>query len=77
MAPTAAEALESRQQSERVAAILETLPETRRQVFLLRQHGDLSFREIAEQLDQPLGTVLSHMHRAVQELKRGVANHVS
>jgi RNA polymerase sigma-70 factor (ECF subfamily) len=49
---------------------LRQLPEKQRQVFLLRQHGDLSFKEIAELLGEPLNTVLSHMHYAVTKLRQ-------
>ena len=77
VAAAAPAAIESQQLLAEVDAILQTLPEARRQVFLLRQHGGLTFREIAEELDQPLGTVLSHMHRAMNELKRGFSNDAS
>ncbi len=53
-----------------VEAALQQLPEKQRQVFLLRQHGDLSFKEIAELLGEPLNTVLSHMHYAVTKLRK-------
>jgi len=49
---------------------VENLPEDQRRVFLLRQQGELSFKEIAEVMNQPLNTVLSHMHYAVKKLKR-------
>lgn len=45
------------------------LPENQKDVFLLRQHGGLSFKEIANELDQPLNTVLSHMHYAVSKIR--------
>ncbi len=75
--PAATAAIELRQRLAQVSAALDALPEDRREVFLLRQHGELSFREIAELLHQPLGTVLSHMHRALQELKKGVSDHAN
>ncbi len=53
-----------------VEGALQQLPEKQRQVFLLRQHGDLSFKEIAELLGEPLNTVLSHMHYAVTKLRQ-------
>jgi RNA polymerase sigma-70 factor (ECF subfamily) len=49
---------------------IENLPEYQRQVFLLRQHSGLSFKEIAKIMNQPLNTVLSHMQYAVKKLKR-------
>ena len=52
-----------------VEEALASLPEKQRRVFLLRQHGDLRFKEIAEILDQPLNTVLSQMRYAVAKLR--------
>ena len=51
------------------------LPEKQRQVFLLRQHGELKFREIAELREEPLSTVLGHMHYALKKLKQAVKEH--
>lgn len=45
------------------------LPEKQRKVFLMRQQGELSFREIAGIMDEPLNSVLSHMHYAVKKLR--------
>jgi RNA polymerase sigma-70 factor (ECF subfamily) len=53
-----------------VEGALQQLPEKQRQVFLLRQHGDLSFKKIAELLGEPLNTVLGHMHYAVMKLRQ-------
>jgi len=47
-----------------------TLPEKQKEVFLLRQHGEMTFKEIAKTTDQPLNTVLSHMNYAVKKLKK-------
>lgn len=49
---------------------VEKLPEKQRRVFLLRQHGALKFREIAELTGEPLSTVLGHMSYATQKLQR-------
>ena len=53
-----------------IEASVHAMAEPRRTVFLLRQHSGLTFREIATQLGMPLGTALSHMHHAVQTLRR-------
>ena len=45
------------------------LPDKQREVFLLRLNGNLAFKEIAKITDEPLNTVLSHMHYAVKKLK--------
>lgn len=41
-----------------------------RELILLRHYSDLSFREIAELLGQPLGTVLARGHRALKRLRQ-------
>lgn len=60
---------ESREIKMIIMESLKMLPEKQRNVFLLRQHGELSFKEIAEITNQPLNTVLSHMHYAVKKLR--------
>lgn len=49
---------------------IENLTLQQKEVFLLRQHGELTFKEIAELTKQPLNTVLSHMNYAMKKLKR-------
>lgn len=46
------------------------LPDNQKDVFLLRQHGGLSFKEIADEMNQPLNTVLSHMRYAVSKIRK-------
>ncbi|MEE9405520.1 MAG: sigma-70 family RNA polymerase sigma factor [Algisphaera sp.] len=46
------------------------LPEEDRNVLYLRHTAQLSFKEIAETLDQPLGTVLARGHRALAKLRK-------
>jgi RNA polymerase sigma-70 factor (ECF subfamily) len=58
---------EARQALDRALAML-TPPQ--RRVLLMRYYGDLSFAEIAESLDAPLGTVLSHCRRALLALRK-------
>ena len=53
----------------RLKEALMGLPEPQKRIFLLRQRGDLKFREIAEVLEIPLNTALSHMRRAVNALQ--------
>lgn len=53
-----------------VQAAIAQLSENQRQVFLLRLHSDMPFKKIAALLNQPLNTVLSHMHYAVSRLKK-------
>lgn len=46
------------------------LPDADREVLHLRHTAGLSFAEIAETLDQPLGTVLARAHRALAKLRK-------
>lgn len=52
----------------RLRAALETLPAADREIVELRHHGGLSFKQLAELLDEPLGTLLARHHRALKKL---------
>jgi RNA polymerase sigma-70 factor (ECF subfamily) len=52
-----------------LAAVLSGLPETHRQVLLLRFVDGLSLEEIAAALHIPLGTVKSRIHNALSVLR--------
>jgi len=47
-----------------VVAALSTLPDGFKQVVILADLKGLSYREIAEELSCPIGTVMSRLHRA-------------
>lgn len=53
------------------------LSDADREVIQLRHYGGLSFRQIAETLGQPLGTVLARQHRALQKLADLIDKHRS
>jgi RNA polymerase sigma factor (sigma-70 family) len=53
-----------RRQSEAVQAVLESMPELLREVLVLRELEDLSYREIADVTDVPIGTVMSRLARS-------------
>jgi RNA polymerase sigma factor (sigma-70 family) len=53
-------------------AIAELRPEEK-EVFLLRQNGELTYEEIAEALAIPVGTVKTRMRLAVTKLKAAVS----
>ena len=59
--------------SNQVGAALETLPPKQRTAFLLRNHQDLSIREIAKVMRTAEGTVKVHLHRAVIALRQRLA----
>jgi RNA polymerase sigma-70 factor, ECF subfamily len=49
------------------------LSEPYREVVVLRFFGELSLEEIARELDRPLGTVKTHLHRGLARLRDGVS----
>jgi RNA polymerase sigma-70 factor (ECF subfamily) len=49
------------------------LPKKQREVFVLKEYGDLSYQEIAKTLKIELGTVMSRLNRARQAVKKQVA----
>jgi RNA polymerase sigma-70 factor (ECF subfamily) len=61
----------------RIAAALGKLSEDQREVFYLRHYSGLSFREIAEMLNVPIGTVLARMSRAGALLRKELEDEAS
>ena len=53
---------------------LSDLPESQREIVVLREYQDLSYQEIASLLEVPIGTVMSRLHRARIELRSKVLN---
>ena len=63
-------AAQARCLAEAVEQAVQALPEEQRAVFVLSQYEGVSYREIAEILECPEGTVASRKHLAVQSLRR-------
>jgi len=61
--------LERAEQVERLQQAISQLPEPEREVILLRHFSQMSFREIAEQMQTPLGTALARAHRGLARLR--------
>jgi len=57
-----------RQRKKIITKAIDDLPEKYRQVIQMRHIEELSYQEIAEQLDLPLGTVKAHIFRAREML---------
>lgn len=68
-----AEALAARERVAELREAVAALPDVEREVVSLRMQADLSFAEIAEALEAPLGTVLARMHKAKQRLRKELA----
>ena len=54
---------------DRIAAALDALDDRFREVLILSVAGDLNYREIAEVLDCPVGTVMSRVARARRAMR--------
>jgi len=61
---------ERQEELDQLRDAIQVLPNDQRQVVQLRLADKLSFAEIAEQLQLPLGTVLSRMRLALEKLRR-------
>jgi len=56
----------------RIAAAIEALPDRTREVFILKHHAGLSYREIADFLGIANKTVEAHMGRALRRLREAL-----
>jgi RNA polymerase sigma-70 factor (ECF subfamily) len=62
--------LQDRERQQWVRESVERLPDTLRQTLILAYHQDLKYREIAEILKIPVGTVKSRLHAALAKLQQ-------
>lgn len=67
--PAAGHQMESAEQATKLRQAMDRLPESQRQVLLLRYYSGLKFVEIAELLGCPLNTALGRMHKAMIKLR--------
>jgi RNA polymerase sigma-70 factor (ECF subfamily) len=58
-----------------VRAAVAALPAPQRQVVELRQQSGITFQEIANRLDRPLGTVLTQMRAALARISAALENY--
>jgi RNA polymerase sigma-70 factor (ECF subfamily) len=61
----------------RVRNVIATLPVIERQVISLVDLDELSYCDVAQALDIPIGTVMSRLHRARKHLLERLENHSS
>lgn len=67
---TPEDALTVQQSSETLRGLIEALPPQLAEVIVLREIEDLSYREIAAIIKAPIGTVMSRLARAREQLAR-------
>ncbi len=68
--PAAGETLEHKESVERLRRAILNLREEEKEVFLLRQNGDLTYEQIAEMRRCPVGTVKTQMRSALEKLRK-------
>ena len=67
-APT--ETLEEQESLQQLRDALMHLRPEEKEVFLLRQNGELTYEQIAELHSRPVGTVKTQMRSALQKLRK-------
>jgi RNA polymerase sigma-70 factor, ECF subfamily len=67
--PSPAGATEAGQRAEAVRRAVAALPRELREVVVLKEFENLTFREIAEALDVPVSTVKSRLYTALRQLR--------
>lgn len=65
-----AQTLERKESLERLRRAILELREEEKEVFLLRQNGDLTYEQIAEMRDCPVSTVKTQMRSALDKLRK-------
>jgi len=71
VAPTSpTDGVEEQESLDRLREALRGLRAEEREVFLLRQNGELTYEQIAEVFDRPVGTVKTQMRAALQKLRK-------
>lgn len=68
-APGGVELVQQEEERRRVRDAVVLLRTEEREVFLLRQNGELTYEEIADATGRPVGTVKTQMRTALQKLK--------
>jgi len=65
--------LEEQESLHQLREAMLTLRPEEKEVFLLRQNGELTYEQIAEQYHRPVGTIKTQMRSALQKLRKILA----
>jgi RNA polymerase sigma-70 factor (ECF subfamily) len=74
--PDATAHLESAQLESLIKTAISSLPEEEHLVVVLKEYQGMSYSEIAEIMDSPIGTLKSYNHRAHQKLKNILSKYI-
>ena len=66
------EGIDDREALMKIRAAIAELRDEEREIFLLRQNGNLTYEEIAEARGAPVGTVKTQMRAALMKLKKSL-----
>jgi RNA polymerase sigma-70 factor, ECF subfamily len=69
-APTPEQTALSADRARHLRALLAALPESLKEVLILREYGEFSYAQIATMLAVPAGTVMSRLARARENLRK-------
>lgn len=69
--------LRNRERGDAISEAIQALPWEYRELIVMRHYGELSYAEIAEIKELPLGTVKNKLFRARQILKENLADYLS
>jgi RNA polymerase sigma-70 factor (ECF subfamily) len=67
------EMMEEQEVLQRLRQAIMNLRPDEKEVFLLRQNGDLTYDQIAEIRGSPVGTIKTQMRSALQKLRKQLA----
>ena len=62
------------QETRRLHEAMDSLPDRLREVLVLREMEGLSYKEIAEIVDVPIGTVMSSLFRARERFRQAASD---
>ncbi|ASS68913.1 RNA polymerase sigma factor [Paenibacillus sp. D51F] len=71
--PSVVELAERQETRREISQSLEELPQVQREVVMLRFYQDLKLQDIADVLQLPLGSVKTHLYKALRRLKTRLA----
>jgi RNA polymerase sigma factor (sigma-70 family) len=76
-APSPHDQLQKKERAAHIQKTIESLPEKYREVLRLRHFEEMSYQEISEQLQQPIGTVKAQLFRARESLMKALKDSIS